>query len=232
MPHEIRSNMGRKYKPLQVYLQSRAQEEKELTLSFQNIEKILGSPLPASAFKYREWWSNQSDISNRPQASAWINAGYIVDGVHQERNSGWVLFKHYRAEVGSKNMSRNFNVVMDWRDFQKLARDRMSEHFGTPLNELTPVGIPKRFDLVSEDGQIVGDAKYLTLVRGKNIPPAKFMEIAGHVWLLENTPASRRFLVFGNQREVPEWWLKKYGAIIKTVEFYFLSNQGELEKLK
>lgn len=34
------------------------------------------------------------------------------------------------------------------------------------------------------------------------------MEIAGHVWLLERTTAQRRFLVFGNQRRVSEWWLE------------------------
>ena len=63
--------------------------------------------------------------------------------------------------------------------------------------------------MVSEDYTVVGDAKFLTLVRNKKLPPAKFMEIAGHVWLLERLPAKQRFLVFGNQRQVPERWLKE-----------------------
>ncbi len=63
------------------------------------------------------------------------------------------------------------------------------------------------------------------------MPPAKFMEIAGHMWLLEHLPARRKFLVFGNQREVPETWLNKYGKLVKTVEFYFLSDDGKLELL-
>jgi len=83
----------------------------------------------------------------------------------------------------------------------------------------------------SRDEQIVGDAKYLTLVRGKKLPPAKFMEIAGHMWLLENLPAKHKFLVFGNQREVIELWLKKYGKLVKEVEIYFLSDDGKLEVL-
>lgn len=90
----------------------------------------------------------------------------------------------------------------------------------------------KRFDMVSPDGRIVGDAKFLTLVRGKGLPPAKFMEIAGHVWLLERVSASRRFLVFGNQRQVPEWWLKKYAMLVQNIEFYFLDETGAVEKLK
>ena len=49
-------------------------------------------------------------------------------------------------------------------------------------------------DLVSRDLSVVGDAKYLTLVHRQGVPPAKFMDIAGHVWLLERTLANRRFL--------------------------------------
>lgn len=108
----------------------------------------------------------------------------------------------------------------------------MSEELGTRLTEGMVPGIPKRFDMVSPDRQAVGDAKYLTLVQRERIPPAKFMEIAGHVWLLERTQAARTFLVFGNQREVPEAWLKKYGGIAHSVEFYFLSDEGAIQRLK
>ena len=57
------------------------------------------------------------------------------------------------------------------------------------------------------------------------------MEIAGHVWLLGRVAAGRRFLVFGNQREVPEAWLRKYGVLVEGVEFYFLSDDGTLDRL-
>lgn len=120
---------------------------------------------------------------------------------------------------------------MDWREFEVFAREKMSKYLGAALSSHKRNGHPKRFDLVSDDGAIVGDAKFLTLVHGKGLPPAKFMEIAGHVWLLERTPATRRFLVFGNQRRVAEWWLEKYGRLPRTVEFYFLSEDGEVEVL-
>jgi hypothetical protein len=58
------------------------------------------------------------------------------------------------------------------------------------------------------------------------------MEIAGHVWLLQVAPAKRRFLVFGNQRRVGEWWLEKYGRFVSNVEFYFLSDDGVLDVMK
>jgi hypothetical protein len=70
------------------------------------------------------------------------------------------------------------------------------------------------------------------VVGGQRLPPAKFMEIAGHVWLLERTTAQRQFLVFGNQRAVSEWWLKKYGGLVHSVEFYFLIEDGHLEQLR
>jgi hypothetical protein len=57
------------------------------------------------------------------------------------------------------------------------------------------------------------------------------MEIAGHVWLLERVPARRRFLIFGNQRQVPELWLKKYQALLPDVEFYFLDEGDRLEQI-
>ena len=82
------------------------------------------------------------------------------------------------SEVGIPNR-------IHWKQFENHARKRMSQYFGVTLTEKNPIGFPKRFDMVSPDETIVGDAKFLTLVRGQKLPPAKFMEIAGHVWLLE-----------------------------------------------
>lgn len=85
--------------------------------------------------------------------------------------------------------------------------------------------------MVSPDGNIVGDAKYYTLVRGKRLPPAKFSIIAEHVWLLEKTGAPTTFLVFGNERDVPMLWLERYGSLVSGVAFYFLTDNGGLEQI-
>jgi hypothetical protein len=71
----------------------------------------------------------------------------------------------------------------------------------------------------------------ITLVNETRYPPAKMMEITGRVWLLEKVNAKTRFLVFGNQREVPENWLNKYGAYKQNVDFYFMDKDGLVEKL-
>ena len=126
-----------------------------------------------------------------------------------------------------------FNDVRDrgYKEFQKLAEVRMGIHFGVTLTETRVPGSPKKWDLVSADEMIIGDAKYLSLVNRVKPPPAKLMEIAGHVWMLEETSARIKFLVFGNQREVPDLWLKKYGSLKRSVDLYFLDVNGSLIKL-
>jgi hypothetical protein len=107
----------------------------------------------------------------------------------------------------------------------------MSIELGVPLTTGEIPGVPKQFDMISPDNQIVGDAKYYTLVRGKRLPPAKFATIAEHVWLLEKTGAPTTFLVFGNQKAVPVRWLNRYGNLASGVDFYFLSDEGDLQQI-
>lgn len=86
--------------------------------------------------------------------------------------------------------------------------------------------------MVTPDRRVVGDAKYFTLAGGQRPPPAKFSIIAEHVWLLEKTGAPTTFLVFGNDRQVPELWLQRFGHFATCVDFYFLEDDGRLESLK
>jgi len=115
-------------------------------------------------------------------------------------------------------------------EFEELSRHVMSKTFNAALAPGRVKGVHKQFDMVSEDARVIGDAKYYTAVNGTGLPPAKFATIAEYVWLLEKTPARERFLVFGNDRRVPEWWLARYGALT-DVSFYYLSDDGELQQL-
>lgn len=85
--------MASKYETLEIYLREQAANTRQISMSFNEIEAVIGSPLPRSAFTYREWWSNQKDVSNRPQAKAWLAAGYEVDSVRQSSTSGSVVFR-------------------------------------------------------------------------------------------------------------------------------------------
>ena len=114
----------------------------------------------------------------------------------------------------------------------KNLQEKLSKYFGVELKKRRIDGHPKTFDLVSDDGSIVGDAKYLTMIRGKRKSPAKFMEISGHVWMLEKINARRKFLVFGNDIRVPKGWLKRYGKFLKGIEFFFIDSEGNVIKLR
>ena len=61
--------------------------------------------------------------------------------------------------------------------FEELARDQLGQHYAASLSPGSVRGVPKRFDFVSPDQRIVGDAKYYTLVGGVGLPPAKFSNV-------------------------------------------------------
>lgn len=61
-----------RYDPLKRYLAGRS--EPVIHLSFAEIERIIGGPLPASARRHRPWWANERSGSH-VHASAWMGAG-------------------------------------------------------------------------------------------------------------------------------------------------------------
>jgi hypothetical protein len=116
-------------------------------------------------------------------------------------------------------------------DFETIARRVMSEHFDAELGSATVPGIHKVFNLVSSDHRIVGHAKSFAPIRGDRLPTAEFAMIAERVWLLEKTKARYRFLVFGQDEQVPQRWLERYGNLSGDVEFYYLGDDGRLKRL-
>ncbi len=114
-------------------------------------------------------------------------------------------------------------------EFEGYARDFLSKKWNKGLFESSiKIGnMNKNFDIVSEDKTCIGDAKYYKNLKN---PSAKLSTIAEYVWLLENTHAEKKFLIFGRDIEVPKRWLKRFGSLTK-VEFYFLKN-GALTDLR
>jgi len=114
----------------------------------------------------------------------------------------------------------------------RIFEDKTRKYFGSKFKtnfeekEIIVGKTKKKFDLVSEDNQWVGDVKYY-----KNIqtPSAKFSTIAEYVWLLEKVKAKNKFIVFGNDREVPERWLLRFGSLVKEVKFYYFDGKSLLE---
>ena len=72
--HKSNSRGSKKYLPLTMYLK-KIQNDK--TMSFDEIQEILGYKLPPSASKHKAWWSN----GGHPHANAWLEANCKVSKV-------------------------------------------------------------------------------------------------------------------------------------------------------
>lgn len=82
-----------KYEPFELHLLSIPAATKEVNFTFADIERVLAAPLPESARSHRAWWGNQRDSKNRPQAHAWLSAGFEVDAVTLNKTNGHVKFR-------------------------------------------------------------------------------------------------------------------------------------------
>ena len=70
-----------KYKPLTVYLHGQ-KPQVSIPMTFEEIERIIGTKLPQSASKHRAWWSNNP--TNNVMTDAWLKAGYKTRNVDME----------------------------------------------------------------------------------------------------------------------------------------------------
>ena len=87
-----------KYQPLGEYLAALGASQASVTLTFQEIEKIIGAKLPRSAVAHRAWWANQESGSRAPH---WQRAGFKVNKVNQEQ--GVLTFRRKATEPEAYN---------------------------------------------------------------------------------------------------------------------------------
>jgi hypothetical protein len=82
--------MAGKYTPLEIYLRDLPANQKEIALSFEQIEKIIKSSLPSSAYEDRRWWDHEKE-GNHVNARAWANAGWKVESVDFQRKQARLI---------------------------------------------------------------------------------------------------------------------------------------------
>jgi hypothetical protein len=63
-----------KYDPLRDHL--RSVRGRTWIATFRDIETVIGDRLPASAYKYQAWWSNDR---SHIQAHSWLEAGWRTE---------------------------------------------------------------------------------------------------------------------------------------------------------
>ena len=83
--------MNGKYSPLESHLRDSGRPR--VTLTFRDIEHIIGAPLPPAAFRHRALWSNNA--SNWVGTKAWLAAGYATANVDME--NGKLVFRKTEA---------------------------------------------------------------------------------------------------------------------------------------
>ena len=66
-----------KYLPLEEWFRRQPATAKQITMTFDQVEAILGKPLPGSATRLTTWWTN---VWPRIQShrTAWLNNGWKV----------------------------------------------------------------------------------------------------------------------------------------------------------
>lgn len=88
-----------KYDALADHLSSLPTDKTSITLSFADIDRIVGG-LPPSAYELRQWWANDS----KAEARAWRSAGWHVDKGGVDFNAQTVRFA--RGRVGGTRARR------------------------------------------------------------------------------------------------------------------------------
>lgn len=192
----------------------RRQNVEMVLLSFSEVERILGSKLPASAKGLRAWWAN--DVTHAQAKHGWMKAGYGVEKVDFE--AGVVSFRRVAAPGEEA--------------FEAAAAAKLSQYYGVKLFMEVKMRVPLRnggslthvFSLASEDGSIVGEVMCLTA--GKT-PTSRFPAISQRAWLLSEANVREKFIAFGGDPTVPRLWLEKFRPLVKDVKFYFVGEKVE-----
>jgi|GEM_PF-246645 len=92
-----------KYGTLRAFLSR--QTSARLKMSFDEVTAAAKVKLPASAFRYPQWWEN--DPAHHVQAKAWLDAGYRTERL--DLNARTVEFARLEVARGVREMSYTFD---------------------------------------------------------------------------------------------------------------------------
>lgn len=122
-----------------------------------------------------------------------------------------------------KNMSRD-SEIFEKEVIQYFEKKYKVSFVSENISRIIKIkNVRKNFDLVSSDGNHIGDAKYYKMLDSGKSPSAKLSTISEYVWLLEKTNAKHKFIVFGRDMRVPLLWLKRFKSLT-NIKFYFFEN--------
>lgn len=111
------------YAPLAAHLKAQESSKTAVTLSFHEIERILGKELPRSAHEYRAWWANDP---TKPQSAAWLEEGW--------RTTALSMSERRLTFVRTNDREEAYILF-----FAKL-NSRLAKEAGFPLRNMSPQG--------------------------------------------------------------------------------------------
>jgi hypothetical protein len=91
---ERKATSRSRYAALAIWLA--AQDAEQVLLTFEQIERLIRSPLPESALQLRAWWSN--DRVGHTHSILWLEAGWKV--VYVDLGEGQVIFARIKPDEG------------------------------------------------------------------------------------------------------------------------------------
>lgn len=116
-----------KYQQLLEYL--RRIDQREVTLTFAQIELLMNETLPDSARFKRAWWSNRS--KGALQASAWMEAGYLVEKLDLDEEC--VTFRKrtgYTVQRVGETVQWNSDLIKALRFHMSLTQGQLAQELG------------------------------------------------------------------------------------------------------
>jgi hypothetical protein len=167
-----------KYDPLRDYLSARSDALPQLTLTFSDVEALVGA-LPDSARTHPAWWANDS----RPEANSWCDAGWRVLAVDQAAER--VVFA--RGAVGGRRRdARAATATVAPRQPSEPRTEQPSDGDAVRVRSLTGFGFGTA-DGPSQAARAGGDTpgQRITISSGTGLPEQATDTGLAHRWTAE-----------------------------------------------
>ena len=146
----------KKYAHLERYLSE--QRDDSCSLSFSQIEGLIGAPLPASARRHKSWWGNDR---THAQARSWMRAGWAVEQprLAEERVRFARRDSDRRAREEASGRARSQVIVRNLDADVVATLKRKAQRKGHSLEQelrtiLTRAARPERKELIWEADRI------------------------------------------------------------------------------
>jgi hypothetical protein len=112
-----------KYAPLENHLAGHS--EGAVSMTYEEMQKMLGFELPSSAYKHRAWWSN----GKKGGSKFWLRVGWMVDSVKLGesvtfcRAEPTIESRRHEAALGEEEEFLDVMVSLDLADIPSLIKD-------------------------------------------------------------------------------------------------------------